>query len=381
MKEIKRILISPGPVQVSPARWENIVPVHHRGEYFRTLVKETGAGIAALAGTDASVYLMTLSGSGAMEAAIANLTRPGSKVLVVTGGKFGDRWAEIARSYHCWVELLSFAPGEAVEPEQVHSRARKIKPDFITLTHVESSSGLMIDLPGILQGLPRPRPVVILDAVASLGSEELEMEEWGIDLVVGAGQKALAAPPGISFVIAGERALRLAGENDRGLFYLSFPRYEQGREEGDTPFTPAIQSIQMVRESLRLIEDVGQSAMRKRHRESSRAFLKAALYLSLPSFPRIPSSSVQALTLPEGVNDRLLLDKLEQKTGLIATGGQGDLKGKIIRTGFLGLYGGTVLASLVEGLGASLKEMGVAVDIESAMREIDKLKGQSDIFI
>ncbi|MCK4539006.1 MAG: alanine--glyoxylate aminotransferase family protein [Candidatus Krumholzibacteria bacterium] len=368
------LLLTPGPVHIQPGAWGSLEPVHHRTERFREIVRESSAMIGVLAGTSRDVFFLTASGSGAMESAICNLTSPGTRVMTVSGGKFGDRWTELALAFGCDVDPVRFEPGKRIDVSIILDRMEKKTPAVITLVQVESSTGLLLELGKLLESLPEPRPLVILDAVASLGSEEIRMDDWGIDLLVSAGQKALAAPPGISLVIASERAAALYRKNDNRKYYFSYRRYEEGMLTMDTPFTPAVQSLQIMHGSLVKMKDDGVEAVRERHAVFAQAFLRAAALLGLECFPEVPSASVQALRMPQGVIADDLLLYLVDKKGLRLTGGQGELKGKMIRTGFLGVHCAGVTRSLVEGLAGGLREQGFDRDLGRALGELAGLK-------
>jgi len=350
------ILLTPGPVHIDPRRFAALPPMHHRTGIFREMVIDTGRMIGDLCGARESAFLFAASGTGAMEAVVANVAHPGAKVLVVEGGKFGRRWGEIARAFECEVDLLRFNMGEIVDPARVAERVERISPDLIALTHIESSTGLRLDVEGILSALPDRRALIALDAIASVGSEKIMMEEWGIDVLAGAGQKALAAPAGVSFVIAGQRAMEVASRNPRPGFYFSFDRYGKGMKTGDTPFTPAVHSVQLMHGSLESIRGAGIDAVFGRHEASSKAISSAFEILGMRSFPDIPSRSVQAFLPPEGISCEAIISFLGEKFGIIIAGGQDEMAGRIIRTGFPGIYSGQVLERLVKGLAAALGE-------------------------
>ncbi len=353
------ILLTPGPVHIDPRRFAALPPMHHRTGRFREMVIDTGRMLGDLCGTKESAFLFAASGTGAMEAVIANVAHPGAKVLVVEGGKFGRRWAEIARAFECEVDILRFPMGEGVDPARVADRAGEFSPDLIALTHVESSTGLWLDIEGIISALPDRRALIALDAIASIGSEKIMMDEWGIDVVAGAGQKALAAPAGVSFVIAGPRAMESAAENLRPGFYFSFERYGEGMKTGDTPFTPAVHSVQVLHGSLESIRSKGIDKVLDRHEVFSGALTTAVEALGMRSFPDSPSRSVQAFLPPEGVSCEAVIRSLGERHGIIIAGGQDEMAGRIVRTGFPGIYSGQVLERLVKGLSDTLDGVGL----------------------
>lgn len=376
-----RIVLSPGPVHVSPASWAAIRPLHHRSDEFRSIVRETEHMIRELLGTDAPIYTITASGTGGMEFAVTNLTCPGSKVLVVSGGKFGDRWSEICSSYGCWVNHVQVAAGKEIDPANIGERVANYGPDILALTHVESSTGLLAPLEELIGALPEPRPVIMLDAIASLGVESLAMDALGIDAVVVASQKAFAAPPGVSLVALSPRARKLTEIVEKShSYYLSLKRYEEGQESGDTPFTPAIQTIQIMHRSLQRMREVGWEQVRNRHRTASRAWIEAARHIALEPFPEVPSDAVQAFLIPMSYGGSDLVAELEEREGIIVAGGQGPLEGRIIRTGFLGLHRGKVLERAICAIAKVLAEGGCVVDQEAARTVIGAVSDQGDLF-
>jgi aspartate aminotransferase-like enzyme len=373
-REQEQIVIAPGPVRVPVTLRDAVKPIHHRSDAFRSLVLDMEGMLRELIGTRSAVYALTASGTGAMEAAVVNTVRPGDRILVVSGGKFGDRWNEILSAYGGRARLLSFEPGTAVDMEVVAAVADQYDPDIVACTHVESSTGLLLDLHALASSLPRP--LIMVDAIASLGAEELEMDTWGIDIVVSASQKAFASPPGVSFVALSDRARRRA--TVRPAYYLDLDRYESGRERGDTPFTPAIETIQMVHASMLRARETGWDSVRKRHKRMSDAFIDAMENLSLTSFPANPSAAVQAFRLPDGCDGAEFLGLLERGHGIIAASGQGHLKGSIFRTGFLGNFDGRTGLRIVGAIADTLDECGVNINVteaERAMGAVSDLPG------
>lgn len=361
-----RVIVSPGPVHPFPALRENLPPLHHRSDAFRNLVTDIEKMLDELAGSSSPVYLLAASGTGAMEAAVANMTVPGSRVFVVSGGKFGRRWSEICGAYGCRVETAQFDGGKAVDVDAVLRGIRETGAGYVTLTHVESTTGLLAPVREIASRLESPRPVVIVDGISSLGAEEFSMNRWGVDVLVGASQKSFAAPPGVSFVVMGERARPLAGRRG-GSYYFDFARFEAGRKRGDTPFTPAIETIQIMHRSLSMMRRAGFGVFVRRHARAAAAMSAAAERCSLRPYSECPSSAVQVFRLPEGCRADEVLARLEGR-GFVAAGGQDEVKGKVVRLGFLGLFDVETLARLARALAMSLGESGVRVDVSGAER-------------
>ena len=381
MSERERtVVLAPGPVHLHPSVLKAVEPAHHRTAGFRELVKGLEHSLKELLRTVNPVYMMTSSGTGAMEAAIANVTSPGTRVLVIEGGKFGKRWEELSRVYLCNVETLSFAPGSSFDIATIMESIDRADPEVIALNHVESSTGALFPLKEFCGSLPDRRPLLVVDAIASLGVEDLEMDSWGIDLAISAGQKALAAPPGISFMSMSSRAREISGKCPRPLYYFSVPRYQAGCRDGDTPFTPAIQAFQILKYSLDAQKKTGWQKIRERHRRSSMALTSAFQALGMSRLAKQPSSSVQAMKTPPGCDSSGLIQKLYERCGVLIAGGQGELKGKIIRTGYTGLYSGATLALAVRAVGEILAEDDFDTDIEQALTIMEPLMSQKDIF-
>ncbi|HMA76421.1 MAG TPA: aminotransferase class V-fold PLP-dependent enzyme [Candidatus Krumholzibacteriaceae bacterium] len=377
---MNQVMLSPGPVYLRHSVLEKAHSAHHRTDSFRKLIVEIERMVREVLGTESPVYVITASGTGVMETAAVNVTRPGSRVLVISGGKFGRRWEEIFDVYNCRVESLRFEPGKKFDIPAMLEKIERVNPECVAVTHVESSTGTLFPLREFSTALSGKGPILLVDAIASLGVEDIRMDEWGIDIVVSAGQKAFASPAGVGTLSLSKRAMKLAEECRRPLYYFSLPRYERGRKNGDTPFTPAIQSVQMLHYSLSVQEDYGWSEMKRRHRESSRAINSAYRHLNLINISEYPSSAVQAVLMPGGLDSRKFVEILAERYNIIVAGGQEELKGRIIRTGFTGLCSWERLDYAVRKIGELLASEGVAVDVGAASDELLAVEGQKDIF-
>jgi aspartate aminotransferase-like enzyme len=377
---MEQIMISPGPVYLRQSVLEKAYSAHHRTASFRKLIIEIEKMVQGVLGTESPVYLITASGTGVMEAAAANVTRPGSRVLVISGGKFGRRWEEIFDVYNCEVLRVRSEPGKIYDLKKIMAKIDETKPECIAVTHVESSTGTLFPLREFTAALSEEHPLLIVDTIASLGVEDIEMDEWGIDLVISAGQKAFASPAGIGILSLSDRARAIAARSARPLYYFSLKKYEDGRVNGDTPFTPAIQTIQVLHYALSVEERYGWPEMKRRHRKSSKAIISAYKHLNLLELSDYPSTAVQAMIMPEGCDSREFIESLAERYNIIIAGGQDDLRGRIIRSGFTGLYSGELLAFAVKKIGELLDEKGVTVDLDAAAAEMREIADQKDIF-
>lgn len=371
------VLVSPGPVDVSDAALVGLPHLHHRSAAFRAVLDESSAWLREMLGTARAIAFFAASGTGGMEAIVANATRPGDRVLVVSGGRFGDRWAEIARAYGRGVSVMRIADGAAFPLDEAIERARRERPDAVALTHVESSTGSLAPVREITRALGRDGPIVIVDAISSAGAEEIRMDEWGIDALVGASQKALGAPAGACFVALSEQAAERAPRE--GFYYFDLARYADPSGRSAAPFTPAIRTMQILHRSLSIMRKTGFDAVRERHRRAAEAFTAACEALGLRPFAENPSSAVQVLLLPKGCGSDALLGGLERR-GFVAAGGQGGLAGKVVRTGFLGIHDARTLAALVAALGEALEGPGCAPDGREAARRIARFSERRPLF-
>jgi len=328
---MERILLTPGPVHVAGSRYLLVEEMHHRSDSFRLLMRETCSFLAEILGTSGRVAVISSSGTGAMETAVANFTSGKDKALVVSAGKFGERWAEILTCHGRGVKVHRLIPEESIDVEGIAGLIVEEHPDVIFLTHVESSTGMLLPLRELMDLIKGKKPLVIVDAVASLGVEEISMDEWGMDVVVGASQKAFSVPPGLGIVAFGERAEEKMKEVHSKGYYFDLEKYLDEAAVGDPPFTPAIPLVQMMHESLRLFRSIGLDRMMERHIVLSNSFYAGMSALGFEVLSRNPSRAVHVLRVPGGVVEGTNLPALiEDRTGFVVADGQGEYRGKVI---------------------------------------------------
>lgn len=332
----------PGPTPVPPAalRAGSSQMIDHRGPEFAELLNRVTAQLKRIFVTRNDVLLLTGSGTGGLEAAVVNTLSPGDRVLSVSTGVFGDRFAAIARAYGAEVVPLSFACGEAADPARVaETLAREPGIRAVLLTHNETSTGVTNDLQALCRVAQEAGALTLVDAVSSLGALPLPVDEWGCDVVVTASQKAWMAPPGLVMVSVSERAWQAHGEAKMPRFYWDFSAAKRYLARGQTPWTPAVSVLYALAESLTMMEDEGLWAVIARHQRVAdhlRARLKG---LGLRLFPRDEaraSNTVTAVEVPAGVEAGELLRALREDYGVVLAGGQGQLAGKIMRVGHMG---------------------------------------------
>jgi serine---pyruvate transaminase len=368
----KRYLFTPGPTpvpgEVLAALAEPVV--HHRGPDFRRIYASVLERLRAVYRTQRDVLLFTASGTAAFESAVANLTSPGERALVVSAGYFGERWAAMARVYGADVVELRYEWGEIPDADDLRDKLRETGDvRVVYLTHSETSTGVVADVQALAATAKEAGALVVVDAVSSLGAVPLDTDDWGIDVVVSGSQKALMAPPGVSFVSVSPAALAAAQRATAPRYTLDWERTRAGQEQLDTPFTPAVSTIRALDVALGLLLEEGLDNAFDRHVRLGRACREGmkAMGLELFSPDDDRSAVVTAVKGPPGVDLAEFLLLLRDRLGVQLIGGQGDLKGKIFRVGHIGWFDvfdiTTALAAVELGfseLGADI-ERGVAV--------------------
>lgn len=343
MPAMRQNLRVPGPTPLpDTVREAQAAPmINHRGPEFGELLLDVTARLRRLLATEAEVLILTGSGTGALEAAVVNTLSPGDRVLAATIGAFGDRFASIAEAFGADVTRLSATWGEATDPEALERALRDPSEPYraVLLTHNETSTGVCNDirrLAGTVRSAPG-EPLVIVDGISGLGALPFEVEAWGVDLVVTASQKAWMGSPGIAMAVVTDRA-RAAGEQARmPRYYWDFAEARRWAADGQTPWTPAVSVLYGLRVGLERLEAEGREHTWGRHEaigEAARAGVQA-LGLELVAGPGHRSNTVTAAWLPEGTAWGEV-SAAARAQGLVVAGGQGALKGRILRIGHMG---------------------------------------------
>ena len=333
----------PGPTPLPDAvRKAQAAPmINHRGPEFAELLREISDRLARLVGSGGEVFVLTASGTGALEAAVVNSLSPGDPVLSVSVGAFGERFAGIAEAFGARVTRLRVPLGHAAEPEELATALASAPEPFraVLLTHNETSTGVTNDIRALTEVVlaASGRPLVIVDGISGLGALPFEADAWGIDLVVTGSQKAWMASPGVAMAILGERA-REASETARmPRYYWDLRQARRWASDGQTPWTPAVSVLYGLRAGLRLLEEEGRERTWARHEAIGRATRAGleALGLRLLAADGHRSNTVTAAWLPAGADWKDLSRRL-QAHGVVLAGGQGELKGRILRVGHMG---------------------------------------------
>ena len=363
MREGQHLRI-PGPTDVPPSvlRAMSRPMMNHRGPEFAALSASVNAGLKAILGApDMDVLTLTCSGTGVMEAAVANLVSPGDKVLVASSGVFGERFVEILKAYGAVVDVISSAPGEPVSPKEV---AKKIEADnkldykAVFATHNETSTGVTNDVKAMAATLEDHPALFVVDAVSSFGALELD-PAWGIDVVISGSQKALMCPPGLGIIALNKDAWSAVDAAKSPRFYFDLRSWRKYAEKGQTPVTPAVSIMYALDEALRLINEEGVKNVFARHKRIGNMVRSGVKSLGLELFAKKGASDiVTSVNVPYSIDVKTLLGIARERYNVIFAGGQKDLAGKIFRIGHVGHVGDEDILLALTVLETSLSECG-----------------------
>ncbi|HEX2194724.1 MAG TPA: alanine--glyoxylate aminotransferase family protein [Candidatus Limnocylindria bacterium] len=362
----------PTPIPDDVREAQAAAMIDHRGTEFADMLGEITSGVAQLVATRGEVLLLTGSGTGAMEAAVVNTLSPGDRVLAVSIGSFGDRFARIAEAYGADVERMEVEWGQAAEPQALGERLATGSPfRAVLLTHNETSTGVanpLEELVGAVHDAPSD-PLVVVDGISGLGAMPFETDAWGIDLVVSASQKAWMASPGIALAVVGERA-RAAEQTARmPRYYWDFAEARRWAAKGQTPWTPAVSVLYGLAVGVRRLMAEGRERTWARHAAvaaGAQAGLKA-LGLELVAPPAHRSATVTAAWLPDGLEWGPFNADMRAR-GLVVAGGQDRMAGRILRFGHMGMVEPADLAAAVRVMGETMVDRGLAVEPSEAAK-------------
>lgn len=352
----------PGPTPLPEAvlRALSQPMISHRSAEFKQLFKGLLADLRRIFETEGDVLLLAASGTGGMEAAVVNTVRPGDAVLAVSIGYFGDRFAAIAETCGAQVTRLTFPWGQAADPEAVKAQL-ETQPDVraVLVTHNETSTGVTSDLESIaaaVHSLGDDAPLLIVDAVSSVGAIDLPTDAWGCDIVVTCSQKALMAPPGIALISVSPRAWRVIERTPTRSYYFDLKALRKRAAEGETPATPPVSDMFALRAGLDLILQEGLPNVFARHQHVGEYTRRGILELGLGLLadPRFASDTVTAVTFPPGMDADAIRGRLRQEFGIVLGGGQGPLKGQVARIGHMGYVSEADIAAVLSALRAVL---------------------------
>ncbi|MGA9980980.1 MAG: alanine--glyoxylate aminotransferase family protein [Candidatus Sulfotelmatobacter sp.] len=388
----KNRLFTPGPTPLLPAAQTAMASftAHHRTADFRQLFQRVLADMKDFVGTQNDVLVLACSGTGVMEASVSNLTSPGDKVLVLTAGKFGERWTGLAKAFGCNVDVLSLPYGQTFSLSEIRA---KITPDtkavFVQAT--ESSTGARHDVEGIAKivrasgGASGNETLLVVDAITGLGTTHLDVDGWGVDFIIGGSQKALMMPPGLGYCAVSERAWKRMEKTTSPRYYFDLRKERKSAAKGESAYTPATSLFAALGAALEFVRGMGNGDLAKGREElvnnaelcaaMTRAGAKA-LGLSLYSAP--PAAALTAITSPDGIDSGKIVKEFRESFDAVVANGQGEMKGKLFRIAHIGYYDYLdtigILAALEHVL---VRTTGRAVEYGAAVKAAQEVYAQA----
>jgi aspartate aminotransferase-like enzyme len=375
---VKRYLLAPGPTPVpSEVLLSMAMPIiHHRSPDFLPVLDSAKKGLQWLYQTGNDVLILCSTGTGGMVGSVSNFFNQGDKVIVINGGKFGERWTKICRSYGLNVDEITLEWGYAVRPEVVEEKLKKdrdIKGVFVQAS--ETSTGVYHDVQSLASIVKRyENTLLVVDAISALAAHDLKTDDWGIDIMVGGSQKGLMLPPGIAFVSVSDKAWEKAKTSKLPRFYFDFKKERENLAKNQTNFTSPVTLIIGLNESLKMLQAEGLENVFNRHEKLARTTRKAVQALGLELYAKeSPSNAVTAIMTPPGIDGQAVYKNLREKYGITAAGGQDQARGKIFRIAHLGYVDKFDVITAIAGIEMVLKGMGHPVRLGTGVAVAEEL--------
>jgi len=387
---LKNRLFTPGPTPLLPAAQTAMASfsLHHRTADFRALFTRVLADMKDFIGTKNDVLVLASSGTGVMEGSVSNLTSPGDKVLVLTAGKFGERWRDLTKSFGCAVEVISAPYGQTFSRNEVREKlTSEVRVVYVQAT--ESSTGARHDIKSIAQ-LVRGKgddTLLVVDAITGLGTTHFDVDGWGIDLIIGGSQKALMIPPGLAYCAVSERAWKRTETTKSPRYYFDFRKERKAAAKGESAYTPATSLFAALGAALDFVRQMGNGDLAAGREalvnnaelaaEMTRAGIKA---LGLELFaPSAPAAALTAVKSPAGLDSSKIVKEFRDKFSAVVANGQGDdMKGKLFRVAHIGYYDYLDTIGLLAALEQVLSSVtGKDVEFGSAVRAAQEVYARS----
>jgi len=343
----KNRLFTPGPTPLLPAAQTAMASftAHHRTPDFRSLFQRVLADLKEFIGTKNDVLVLASSGTGAMEASVSNLTSPGDKVLILTAGKFGERWTGLTKTFGCNVDVLSRPYGETFSLEEIPARLTSdVRAVFVQAT--ESSTGVRHDIRGIAKIVhEQPDTLLVVDAITGLGTTHLDVDGWGVDFIIGGSQKALMMPPGLAYCAVSEHAWKRMEITTSPRFYFDLRKERKSAAKGESAYTPATSLFAAMGAALEFIRNMGKGDLAKGREElvqnaelCAEMTRAGAQALGLKLYASSPSAALTAITSPSGIDSGKIVKEFRDSFDAVVANGQGEMKGQLFRIAHIGYY-------------------------------------------
>ncbi len=372
----KYYLLSPGPTPVPEKVLASAAEpiIHHRTSEFSEIFVEVVEGLKYVFGTKEDVFVLTSSGSGAMETAVVNTLSAGNKVISISGGKFGERWGKICGAYGVEVNEIALEWGELFTKEQLAEELKanpETKAVFATLS--ETSSGTVYDIQGYGEVVSQTDAILVVDGISGLGATPCPMDDWKVDVFVAGSQKSFMIPPGLAYIAFSPKAWNLAEQSTLPKFYFNAQAYKKSLGKKTTPYTPAVSLIIQQKKALDIIKSQGLEKLFEHHRILGDATRAGIIALGMELLSKNPGNILTAVKVPGGIDGVKLVKTMQGKYMAYIAGGQDPYKGKIFRIAHLGYMGGFDIITALSALEMTLSELGY--DFESG----SSLKAAEDI--
>ena len=384
----KNRLFTPGPTPILPSAQTAMAScaMHHRTADFRALYMRVLADMKDFIGTNNDVLVLACSGTGVMEGSVSNLTSPGDRVLVLTAGKFGERWRDLANAFGCAVEVLSAPYGETFSLDEVR---QKLTPDIraVYMQSTESSTGVRHDVRAVAQLVRQAGydALLVVDAITGLGSTHFDVDGWGIDVIIGGSQKALMIPPGLAYCAISERAWKRMETATSPRYYFDFRRERKAAAKGESAYTPATSLFAALGAALDFIREMGNDDLAAGRKalvdnaelaaEMTRAGAQA---LGLKLFaPSAPAAALTAIQSPLGIDSGDIVRRFRESFAAVVANGQGEMKGQLFRIAHLGYYDYLDTIGILGALEHVLASLGDPVEYGAAVRAAQEVYAKS----
>jgi len=373
----KQRLLTPGPTPLYPPALHAMMAsdIHHRTEDFRKAYRSCLADLKEVLGTSNDVLMFAASGTGAMDASVSNLFSKGDKAIVCSAGKFGERWVEIAKAYGLDATVLTAPYGSAVasaEVERALAQQPAVKGVFVQAS--ETSTGAAHDVRAMGRAVAKTDAILVVDGITGIGTMPLDIDGWGLDVLIGGSQKAFMVPPGLAFLSISPKAWRFADTATLPHYYFNLKKEKKSGDAGESSWTPATALILALAEALRYIKQLGMAKLVENAQMLAQATRTAVLRMGLELFaPDAPAASVTAVKAPTGMDSGVIVKEFRNRFGAIIANGQGSMKGQIFRVAHLGYFDFADLFAVIAGLEVILNANGFPVNYGTGVAAVQEI--------
>jgi aspartate aminotransferase-like enzyme len=378
----KQRLLTPGPTPLLPRALHAMMgsDIHHRTEDFRKLYKSVLSGLKDLLKTESDIIILVSSGTGGLESAIVNFLNAGDKVIICVAGKFGERFEGMSKTYGLNAIILREEYGNVVKPEALE-RALAEHPDAkaVMVQASETSTGAAHDIKRMGLAVKKTNAIMVLDAVTGLGTMPLDIDGWGLDVVVSGSQKSFMIPPGLAFVSISKKAWAAADQSKTPRFYFDLKRELKNAVNGESAWTPNTSLILAMQEAINYVQGLGGLENLVANAQLlAKATREAAVAMGLELFsPDSPAASVTAIRAPKGMDSGVIVKEFRSRFGAIIANGQGSMKGQIFRIAHLGYFDFMDLFAMVAALELILNANGHKVEFGTGVAAVQRVYAEA----